>query len=303
MRPWSLSTFVSACALLHASDAWAQACCAGPGAVTPARLGVHEELLVGVQARLAWQLGTHDVHGRFVATPEGAREVDAEQDVIVAARVLRRTQLALLLPLVETHRRASGRSSTGGGIGDPNLSVRWDPLLAGESSIVPGIGLLAGVSLPFGRTAEDAKRPMATDATGIGAVQAQAGLALEQALGPWLVGVSTVFAHRAPRTVGTATIALAPQWTFLGSAGYAFEGGATAALMVSAAFEGDASVNGERVDESARRVVSCAIAGSYPFSDSVRGTASLFANPPFRSFGLDQPANAGLTLGLFFTRS
>lgn len=303
MRPSCRSTFgsVAVLLLLRAGTAHAQACCAGSGAVTPARLGVHDEALLGLQAKSSFHLGSHDASGDYVPTPSHARELDFEQNLFGAARVLRRVQVSALVPIVETHRQASGRTSTGGGIGDLNFAARWDPWLAGETSIVPGIGLLVGVTLPTGRTAEDAKKPMATDATGIGAVQLNGGLALEQSFGPWFVGVSGLVAWRAPRTVGTARMELAPQYTLLASTGWAFDSGATVAALASYAFEGEARVDSATVPSSARRVVSLSAAGSVPFSDALRAIGSVFANPPARSFGLNQPVVVGLTLGLLWS--
>lgn len=311
MARWSRSTSgrlvgLAACVALslslplQARRASAQACCAGSGAVTPARLGLHEDALIGLQLRYAGHLGSHDAAGAYVPTPSHAREINAEQNLFGAVRVLPRVQLAALLPFIETHRRAYGRSSTGGGIGDLNLAARWDPLLAGETRLVPGVGLLAGVTFPTGRTAEDAKEPMATDATGIGAVQANGGIALEQAYGPWFVGVSGLMAWRSPRTVRGLQMQLAPQYTLLAAIGYAFPSGATAALSALYTVEGLARVDGAAVPASDRRVVSGSLAGSLPITDWLRLVASLFANPPFRSFGLNQPVTAGGTLGVIW---
>lgn len=297
----SRSTFASAVAaaalLLAARSAEAQACCAGSGAVTPARLGVHEDALIGMQLRGAYHLGSHDATGGYVATPSHARELDLEQNVFAAIRVLRRAQLSVLVPFVETYRRSSGRSSMGGGIGDVNVAARHDLILAGEAR-VPGIGLLAGVTLPTGTPAESAKNALATDATGIGAVQANAGIAIEQSFGAWFASVSALFSYRAPRDVRNTRMLLAPQYTALASAGYAFESGATVAAMVSYSIEGNATANGVTVASSARRVIVVTLAGAVPISDQLRVVASVFSNPPIDSLGLNQPTTVGLTLGV-----
>lgn len=294
----SLATLTALCVAAWAGDARAQACCAGSGAVTPARLGLHEDLLAGVLLRAADHLGSHDADGRYVRTPGSAGEWDLEQQVFAAARVLPRAQVSALVPFVETYRRTSTRTETGGGIGDVNLSARYDLVLAHESLWVPGIGVLAGVTLPTGRSAEDAKQPLATDATGIGAVQGVGGLALEQAFGPWLVGMSGLVSIRAPRTVGQTRMSLAPQTTLLASVGHAFPSGAALALVLSYVAEGNAKVGGVEVPDSARRVSSASVAGTLPLGDQLRLGASVFANPPFSSFGRNQPVTAGATLNL-----
>jgi hypothetical protein len=281
-----------------AARASAQACCAGAGAVTPARLGLHDDALVGAQLRVASVFGSWDGGGRFVATPSGASELDFEEDAYAAARVLDRGQLGVLVPLVETRRSAHGFAENGGGLGDVNLSARWDFLRARESLRVPGVGLLAGVTLPTGRSAEDATHALATDATGLGAAQLTAGVALEQTFGPWLVGLSGLVSMRLPRTVAGVRMALAPQTTVLASLAYAFPDGASGALVASYTIEGDASVGGAVVPESGRRWAVLSASFALPIDDELSVVGSIFVHPPVSSLGRNQPTTAGSTLGM-----
>src|SRR5262249_42758942 len=118
---------VVATASLVPAVARAQACCAGSSALTPGRLALHEDFLVGAIARGAVAFGSFDGRGHYATNASGSREIDLEQDVLGAARVFRDGQIAVLVPLVETHRatRSTG-AETGGGIGDVNLAARWD---------------------------------------------------------------------------------------------------------------------------------------------------------------------------------
>ncbi|HEX3344475.1 MAG TPA: hypothetical protein VHS09_07865 [Polyangiaceae bacterium] len=176
MRPPS-STSSRGLAALVALTAWAfpaaaraQACCAGGSAVTPGRLELHEDALVGAELRAAALLGSYDTGGRYRANPAGDTEGDFEEDLLGAVRVLRRGQVALLVPLVETQRQdPRDGGHFGGGIGDVNLGARYDFVLAGESRVVPGVALLGGVTFPTGKPPELASPPLAVDATGIGA--------------------------------------------------------------------------------------------------------------------------------------
>src|SRR5512143_2283775 len=151
----AVAAFAAFAALLgvlsRAAPVAAQACCAGSNAVTPARLGLHDEAVVGAQMRATSAFGSNDAAGRYVPAPAGASEVDLEQDLYSAVRVLDRGQLAVLLPFVETHRASGGLSEIGGGVGDVNFSARYDVLRARESRWWPGVGLLAGVTLPTGK--------------------------------------------------------------------------------------------------------------------------------------------------------
>src|SRR5580692_6121674 len=74
----------------RALPAHAQACCAGTGAVTPGRLALHEDALVGIQTKAGLVPGSFDPAGNYVAAPAGANELDLEQDLFGAVRVLQR---------------------------------------------------------------------------------------------------------------------------------------------------------------------------------------------------------------------
>jgi hypothetical protein len=83
--------------------------------VTPARLELHEDALAGALLRVGGVHGSYDTAGRYIASPSGDTEVDFEEDLFGAIRVLRRGQVALLVPLIETRRQTkspSGRSSS-----------------------------------------------------------------------------------------------------------------------------------------------------------------------------------------------
>jgi len=283
-------------ALAFAPDAGAQACCAGSSAVTPARLGLHEDALVGATLRVAGVVGNYALDGTYSAQPPHTSELDLEQDLVAAARVTKRGQLALLVPFVETVRSSATTSGSGGGLGDINLGARYDLVLAGESRYLPGIALLAGLTLPTGRPVEAATQPLATDATGIGAFQGNLGLSVEQVWGPWLASLSGLVAQRAPRSVQGVDETLGTQLTGVGAVAYTFRSAATAGVVVSYAAEGDARINGAADQESHKRALTLSAVGVFSFTDSLRLQGSLFLTPPVTSLGANQPATCGLTL-------
>ena len=275
------------------AHAWAQACCAGGSAVTPGRLKPYEDALVGVQVRAAGIVGSYYVGGRYVPSPAGDAESDFEQDVLGALRVLPRGQVTLLVPLVETLRSTPlDGSRFGGGIGDMNLSARYDFVLAGESNYFPGLALLAGITLPTGTSVESATEPLAVDATGIGTVQGQFGLAMEQTFGPWLANATATVAARGPRfgeTLGT-------QVTLLAAGAYTFSNDSALALAASYAFEGDATTTaGMPVPASSKRVTTVTVSVLWPLRGGWRLLGGLFVNPPIDALGSNQPATGGVT--------
>jgi hypothetical protein len=279
--------------------AWGQACCAGAGAVTPGRLALHESALAGIQLKAGDVLSSFDASGHAVASPAGASEIDLEQDVFGALRVLNRGQIALLVPMVETRRASGGLSEFGGGIGDINASARYDFTLAGASRVVPGIAALAGLTIPTG-TPPDAPNlgPLATGATGIGAFQGTAGLAVEQAFGPWLVNATAIVAQRTARTVGAPPNQvherLGAQWTFLAAVVYTLPSEIALAASASYLVEGDATISGVLSYGTSHRLPTFTFSGVVPLSDTWRVQGALFDNPPITHFGLNQSAAVGL---------
>ena len=266
--------------------------------MTPARLTLHEDALVGLTAKGGIVFGSFDTHAAYVPPPKGASELDLEQDLFGALRVLTRGQVALLVPLVQTHRAAGGRSEFGGGLGDLNASMRYDFTLAGESRVVPGIALLAGLTLPTGVAPESATTPLQTGATGVGAFQGNIGIALEQSFGPVMINVTGIAAKRAARTVHAATdvhSALATQWTALVAGAYSFPNDAAVALVASLTAEGNPTIDGVEAEGNARRIVALSVAGLYPLSDHWKLLGSLFIDPPIAPLGRNSPATTGLT--------
>ena len=306
-RELSLAAAMLAACLVRTPDAWAQACCAGGSAVTPARLGLHEDYLVGVQVKVADVPGAFDdVKGRYVPGGAGTSEVDLEQDLVAAVRFLHRGQVALDVPLIETRRAVPGYAEVGGGVGDVNLGGRWDFSLAGGSRVVPGVAALLGVTFPTGRAADAAHNALATDATGIGAFQGTLGVALEQTFGPFYLGVNGLLSLRSPHSATTAsagmstttTETLAPQGSLVVAGAYVFRTEAALGLSVACNAEGNAIIDGAVVPNSSRRQTTLSLLGAVPLTDVWRLQGTLYVTPPWTGLSFDQAATLGLSLVL-----
>ncbi len=267
--------------------------------MTPGRLALHEVALVGTQWKAGDVLGSFDGAARYIPSPPGASELDLEQDVFGAVRVLRRGQVALLVPFVETRRTSSGLSGFGGNIGDVNASARYDFTLAGASAVVPGIAALAGMTLPTGQPPDAPNLgPLATGATGVGALQINAGAAVEQTFGPWLVNATGIVAQRTARTVGALPNQvherLGPQWTFLVAVAYTFPSDVALAASASYLVEGNATIDGVEAYGTAHRLPTLTLSGLLPLSDEWRLQGGIFDNLPLAPLGLNQSAAVGL---------
>ena len=286
---------------LSAGRARAQACCAGASAITPARLAPGEDQLVGIQAKAATLLGSYDDETRYRPLAAGSGEWDLEQSLFGAVRFAERAQLSLLVPFVETHRAALGQSATGGGVGDVNLGGRYDFTVPGRARSTPGLALLGGLTLPTGTPPDGARRPLATDATGIGAIQGSVGGALEERVGPFMLGLSAIGAVRTSRSIGRVDETLGPQLTGLASVAYTTERDLTLATAASVTREAAARAAGSTIPSSARTVTQATLAALYPLSEGLRVQGSAFINPPATSLGQNQPAALGALAGAVAT--
>lgn len=284
--------------------AWAQACCAGSGALTPGRLAMHEQALVGAELRAASVYGSFDGRGHYATPPAGANEQDFEEDVFGAVRFLRRGQAALFVPFLETRRQTrSLGAEIGGGVGDVNLSARWDFIDAGRYQVMPGVGLLAGITFPTGTAPDAATNPQATDATGIGAFQGNVGIALEQTFGAWLFNATLLAAKRTPREAQGVRTTLGTQWTTLAAVAYAFPDDSALAFVASYMFEGDATIGGHDAPDSGRRLLRLNLSGTHPLSDRLRLQASAGFDPPIPHVGQNQNPSVSLLFAVLFSWS
>ncbi|HSC89284.1 MAG TPA: hypothetical protein VLC09_18505 [Polyangiaceae bacterium] len=285
----------------------AQACCAGASALTPARLELHEAALIGVQLQAAAVLGSYDSTGRYRANPEGAAEVDFEQDFFGSLRWGKRGwasrgQASLLIPLVESWRTTvTTGDEFGGGLGDVNLALRYDVVRQRELRYLPGIGVLAGATLPSGRPPEEATKPLGSDATGIGTTQLSAGLALEHAWGPVLWNLTGLASKRLSRQVQGIDSELGTQFDVLLGASYALRDETALALVGAYSWEGNASLNGvESPDSSARRLRVSLVAAT-ALGESFRLRAAVQLDPPVDQLGQNRTASLGALLTTLWT--
>lgn len=260
-------------------------------------------MLVGLQLKATHQVASFDAKGRRIWPPDHTSESAFEQDLLGAVRVLPHTQITLQLPFVMTHRATPRANETSWGVGDLNVGARHDFVRAGEWPTWPGLALLAGVSAPTGRAPEKAKKPLATDATGIGAFQGHIGGAIEKTFGPWLFNLTALVAQRTSRSVGQVRERLGTQLTTIAAGGYVFESGVAIAMSTSITFEAEAHIDGKSVANSGRRLVSVGLSGAWPFRDDWRLQGGFSIDPPIMQLSVNQLANVGGTLALLRTWS
>jgi len=282
-------------------QAVAQACCAGGALVTPARLALHEDYGVGIQTRARSNLGSFDPAGRF-ASSMGAEEI-LEQDFAASLRISERGQASVVLPAVQTHREAGALTEWGGGLGDLAVTGRYDFLLASESLAWPGVALLVGVTFPTGTPPDQAKRRLATDATGAGTYDATVGVAVEKTHGHAYAGLSGWVTHRFDRTVSVSGAlsmreSFGLRWTALAVGGYVFDSEAALALYLNVFGEGDATIDGAGAQNTSLRLTTAGAAAVVPFRDVWRLQAALFSDLMVSGLGRNELAGVGLSASL-----
>lgn len=281
----------------RARPAAAQACCAGGALVNPARLALHEDYGVGIQARARANLGSFDPAGHYTSSQEASEIL--EQDFAASLRFSSRGQASVVLPVIQTHGRAGAAlDDWGGGVGDLALTSRYDFLLASEALYWPGFALLAGVTFPTGTPPDQA----AADATGAGTYDATLGVGLEKIRGHAYAALDAWLTHRFARTVDVAGAPIREsfglRWTLLALGGYVFDNEAALALYVNILGEGDATINGTGAPMTSLRLTTAGGALVVPFRDVWRVQAAIFSDVMLTAFGRNELAGAGLSASL-----
>ncbi len=265
------------------------------------RVGPREDAVKGVSAHESAVFGSFDGAGRFLPSPANAGELDFEEDLFVALRVLSHGELAALVPFLETRRFAPDRTELGGGVGDLNLSARYDFFDASAFRHTPGLAALGGVTFPTGVAPDAAVKPLATDATGAGVVQGNLGVALEEAYKAWLFDATVLVAIRAPESVRGVEENALLQWTTLASTSVTLDADWSGALALSYTVEGNAKVDGQAVPESGRRLPNLAVYAGHTLGDAWRMQIGAALSPPIPSLGQNQPTSIALSWTLVRT--
>jgi hypothetical protein len=305
-RRWCCSSAAIAAAVLALAPrpARAQACCAGGALVTPTRLSEQEDYAAAVQMRARSNVGSFAPDGGFASSAGGEQVL--EQDLAAAVRISRRGQVSALLPLIQTHRQATGIDEWGGGIGDVALAGRYDFRLAAEAVRWPGVALLAAATLPTGRPVDQSTQTLATDATGAGTYDATLGLGLEKTSDHAYAALDGWLTHRFARAVpvpGAAPIhqSFGLRWTALAVGGYVFDNEAAAAVYVSVLGDGAATVDGVTDPTTGKRLTTVGAAGLWPLAELWRLQAAVYTDVMLPSFGRNELGGFGLTLSLVRT--
>lgn len=271
---------------LSPREADAQACCAGASALGSGRLTLHEEALVGADARVTDIVGSFANDAEYRAS--STTRVEFEQGIFGSLRLFEKAQLSLRIPFVETYHRARNVTEFAGGIGDIQLSSRYDFLLAGESLTIPGIGLSAGLIAPTGRPVERATKLLGSDTTGAGAFQLSLGASIEQTFDNVYVGLFSNVDYRLPRQARGRDVPGAVQLSETLALGWIFSNEAVVVLSSRFNIEPEAS----------KRILRLGLSSAMPLSDTLRVQGGIFGDLPVTGLGRNQSAGIGFQLAM-----
>ncbi len=135
--------------LAWAATATAQSCCAASQADGPVRLSMGQIGSVGIDA------STKTYTGVFAGDDYRSLEHrghEFRQSLFGAWRLGDDWLVGAVLPLVQNRRQATELVEWGGGLGDLSVQSRYEVVTTGASASWPGIGLVASVTAPTGRS-------------------------------------------------------------------------------------------------------------------------------------------------------
>lgn len=244
--------------------------------------------------------GSFDADRRFIS-PKGAVEVGLQQDVAGALRLGPHLQLWFSMPFVETYRKVTSLSEIGGGLGDLRLGSRFEFTQSSEK--LPGLALSTSIVVPSGVAPESAKKPLATDATGTGALALSAAFSVEKTLGGFVMSATGTVTWRETRYLPSLREQRGVEIGAFGAAGWSFASGVV--LMGTLAYNAElsASLNGARVPGTGRAATRLGLSGGYAITADWRVWGSFAGDLPIRWLGQGQPVNVGLQLAILRTFS
>jgi len=158
----------------------ASACCIGSTSSQAGRLGRCEALAVGVGLSTEGVVGSWTSRGDF-SLVRNHRDITHRLIGLFALRPTRKLQFGLSIPLVLQARSIDALTEVGGGPGDLNMWVRFEPF---EDTLkilpVPSFSLL--ITAPTGIPLDKAKGSLGTGATGTGHWAFGGAVAFEQTI-------------------------------------------------------------------------------------------------------------------------
>ncbi|MEZ4294964.1 MAG: hypothetical protein R3B70_08295 [Polyangiaceae bacterium] len=298
LRERAVAAALALIALAAPADALAQACCAGASALGNGRLAPHEDALVGLTLRATDFHGSMTHDGAYAAAPDGVSDIELQQELVGTMRIFEHGQLTAIVPVLETFRSVPGLSEMGGGLGDVQLGARYDFIEPGASPRWPGIALAWSLTLPTGVSPEEASQPLATDATGTGALAASGQVVLERGFGDAFVQLSGGAEWRSPRVVADLHTQRGPTLSTFGAAGYSFSNGVVAALTLVYRAELPARIEGVTVPDSGSELTRAGVSMGYSLDDDWRIQAGFVADLPVAPLSRNLPAGVGLSFTL-----
>ncbi|MHB8873737.1 MAG: hypothetical protein ACYC8T_08630 [Myxococcaceae bacterium] len=168
-----------------ALPAHAAACCLSSSAFGIGRLALWEDFAVILGASTSPVAGDWNAQGAWTPNPDGYAENEWRAQLSALANLHPRLQVSGRAPVVLTQRAYGDQREAGGGLGDAQLALRYEPVFQGEYAPFPEVALNAGVTIPLGRTTQASN--LGTEVTGRGSWVLTASATMEIAKAIWFV--------------------------------------------------------------------------------------------------------------------
>lgn len=247
-----LLPLVALASALAAAPAQAAACCLSANAFGIGRLAMWETLAVILGGSVSPVAGRWDQQATWRPNPAEFAETEWRTQLSALAAVHPRLQLSGRVPLVLTQKVFAEQQESGGGLGDTQFAVRYEPVFQGEYEFLPEVALNAGVTVPVGRTATDSQTALGSDVTSRGAWVPSASASVELARSNWfaLLGGGVTWPLPMAGFEPGRTQQLGLGWQLTAAGGVEVKKALVLSLAARGAFEGPIQMDGAVVPES-----------------------------------------------------
>jgi hypothetical protein len=165
---------------------------------------------------------------------------------------------------------------------------------AGEYGRWPALTILAGLTVPTGRAADQAHNALGTDAAGTGSYQGNVGLEVERLFRQWFITFDGWVSLRSSRASPGGRQSFAPRLTALLAGGYVFEDRLALGAFGTLVDEGNGHDSAPGAgDLAGPRYATCGLAGAIPLDESWRLQATASLDLPLGGWGRNQPTTFG----------
>ncbi len=264
------------------------------------RLAMWEQAALGARLSLADTLGTWDAAGAFHPNSGGYHEDELRLEPYALLRLAPSLELSASLPAVATARGVGDAGGAGAALGDAQGSLRWQIADERAAGAWPTVAVIGSALFATGRRPEEARAPLATDATSRGAFGAGAALSADKTLGAFFAHADLGATAYMPFHVKGGVEALGPTAAAGVSAGAEVAGGVVVGGSAGIVWDAPYTLDGKVAEGSNALVVSAGALASWKVDPHWTLLVGLSSGVPLSHAGMNRPASASASAALRF---